>query len=122
MYLNNSNDRNRRRQGDPFRQFLFGNHSAQPHGQNDYQQETEKKSNPPTHNYSPQRNRGSKQMSRQNETASALINPASVEKYLNNLDVDLLYENIDLLMKTAEQFKPLYNELNPIIMKFLKRK
>lgn len=117
MFLNDSTNRNRRKASDPFSQFLFGAHSPQRRERDDEHERISDHSSP-QRNYARQRNQNS-QLRERNE--SALINPASIEKYLNNLDVNLLYENIDLLMKTAEQFKPLYNELNPIIMKFLKR-
>ncbi|WP_147533234.1 hypothetical protein [Bacillus marasmi] len=104
-------ERDQRKQSDPFRHFLFGNKAAQKQFDQKPQQNQE------------QRGQRQRQRTQKNQDMSFnILNPASIEKYLNNIDMDLLNENIDMLMKTAEQFKPLYNELNPIIAKFLKKK
>lgn len=116
MYQNIRKGSEHKRNEDPFRQFLFGKDS-QSHEQNIIRNNN----NTQQQNYFPQQEKNPLHW-QNNDTPSALLNTASIEKYLNNLDVNLLYENIDLLMKTAQQFKPLYNELSPIIMKFLKKR
>lgn len=118
MYQNNPFRKdNRKQEEDPFSHFLFGkviSPQQQPKRQPEQRYQQERKQN---------QQRFQRQQQRpQQDTAASLLNPASIEKYLNNIDINLLNENIDMLMKTAEQFKPLYNELNPIIMKFLKKK
>jgi methionine synthase II (cobalamin-independent) len=45
----------------------------------------------------------------------------SIEKYLNQIDLDLLYKNIDAFMETAAKLKPLYEQLSPVIMKLIKK-
>ena len=57
-----------------------------------------------------------------NQSNQSLPLPASLEKYLNGVDVNLLYENIDLFMQTAQQLKPLYHQISPYIMKFINKK
>lgn len=58
---------------------------------------------------------------KQPTSLSAQSLPGNLEKYLNEIDVNLLYENIDLLMTTAKQLKPLYEQLSPVIMQFIKK-
>lgn len=57
-----------------------------------------------------------------NQSNQSLPLPASLEKYLNGIDVNLLYENIDLFMQTAQQLKPIYHQISPYIMQFIKKK
>lgn len=41
--------------------------------------------------------------------------------FLDNVDLDQLLENIDLLMASAQQLKPLMNKVGPVVQQFLKK-
>lgn len=44
-----------------------------------------------------------------------------IENLLNNVDVELLMETIDILVTTSKQLKPLFKEITPYILLFIKK-
>lgn len=44
-----------------------------------------------------------------------------IENILNNVDVELLMETIDILVTTSKQLKPLFKEVTPFILRFIKK-
>lgn len=46
----------------------------------------------------------------------------TIEKYFENVNLDELANTIDNLMSTAEQLKPYYSQISPLIKQFLNKK
>ncbi|MDQ1144184.1 hypothetical protein QE429_001011 [Bacillus sp. SORGH_AS 510] len=46
---------------------------------------------------------------------------SQLEDHMNNIDFVLLMETIDMFVATANQYKPLFNEVTPIFQKFIKK-
>jgi hypothetical protein len=55
---------------------------------------------------------------RQNQTQST---QNKIENYINNIDMELLFETFDTLVTTTKQYKPLIKEIAPIFSKISKK-
>lgn len=47
-------------------------------------------------------------------------NDSTLSNLLNQVDIEELYRNLDMLMETAGQFKPLWKQISPLIQKWKK--
>jgi hypothetical protein len=95
---NNKDNQKPNREIDPFSNFLFGNSKHR---------ETYKESE----NNSPENS----------DTTSQNQLEHQIENLLKNVDVEKLTENINLLVDTAKQFKPLIKEITPFYNQIIKK-
>nr|WP_295972554.1 hypothetical protein [uncultured Bacillus sp.] len=96
---------------DPFTEFMFGKGK----GHYDKKDDKGKKSDNDwligrKRSHSPHRS----------DKSGLYIGDIPLMEYLNQIDMDKLAGNVDTLMTTVEQFKPLIQEITPFIKKWIK--
>ena len=96
---------------DDFSRFMFG--ERQPRG-SDHSEE--RSSTRPKHNDDWFWGRGRGSSNKDNHTQTTVQN--KVESFIDNVDVGLLFDTYDTIVKTTEQYKPLFKEIAPFFSKF----
>ena len=107
----------------PYSKFLFGNIRHRDSG-NESNSSQEKNEHLSSHSRS---NRfddwlfGRRTEPKKSATPTQFQIEKQVENLLNNVDFELLMETIDMLIDTANQYKPLMKEFTPFLNKFMKK-
>jgi hypothetical protein len=108
---------------DPFSKFLFGNRKPR----DTYNESNNSQGKNEHLSYHRRSNRiddwffGRKKEPKKSASPTLIQIEKQIENPLNNVDFELVMETIDMLIKTANQYKPLIKEFTPYLNNFMKK-
>jgi hypothetical protein len=112
------NDHNRKqtstREVDRFSRFMFG--GLKPRGTTHSQENSDTRSNH-TNDWFLGRSRKEPVSSNKDKDQQTQTTQNKVENFINNVDIDLLFETYDTIVTTTEQYKPLLKGIAPFFSK-----
>lgn len=91
---------------------MFGN--RQPRGTYHSKDNTDTRSNPSDDWFFGRRRKEAGSSNKDHQTPTT---QNKVENFINNVDIELLFETYDTIVTTTEQFKPLFKEIAPFFSK-----
>lgn len=106
--------------GDPFSFLMFGPSQRNTNINNDDSQEIQKEDKNINNSSIDGWLFGNRQSS-ESMNKESINNQAKINQILNNLDFVALMDNIDTLVHSAQQLKPLYSKVSPMIKQIFKK-